>query len=53
VWQTAALIPRLVSTLLVLLMTILGARGARAAVRPVLQRSSTDANTQQLVRTFA
>lgn len=50
--QTAALIPRLVSTLLVFAITFFGARGARGAVRPILRRSSIDANTQQLVRTL-
>ena len=37
--QTAALVPRLISTLLVFVLAFFGARGARAAVRPVLRRS--------------
>jgi small conductance mechanosensitive channel len=51
--QTAALIPRLVSTLLVFLIAFFAARGARAAVGPVLRRAAIDVNTQQLVRTLA
>jgi len=51
--QTAGLIPRLASTLLVFAITFFGARGARGAVRPIFRRSSVDVNTQQLVRTLA
>jgi small-conductance mechanosensitive channel len=50
--QTAALIPRLVSTMLVVVIVFFGSRGARAAVRRVLERTSIDANTRQLVQTL-
>jgi small conductance mechanosensitive channel len=50
--QAAALIPRLVSTLLVMLITLGAARYTRKAVRGALKHSHVDANTQQLIRTF-
>jgi small conductance mechanosensitive channel len=48
--ETAALIPRLVSTLLVIVLTFFGARGARSASRRIVQRAAADVNTQQLVQ---
>jgi small conductance mechanosensitive channel len=49
--QAAALIPRFAAGLLVMLITLFAARGTRAAVRRIVERASSDTNTQQLVRT--
>jgi small conductance mechanosensitive channel len=49
--QAAALVPRLVGLLLVLLLTFLTARGSRDAAGRVLQRSAADPNTRHLVQT--
>jgi small-conductance mechanosensitive channel len=48
--QAAALIPRLVSTVLVLVLTFFAARGSRSASKRIVQRAAADVNTQQIVQ---
>jgi small conductance mechanosensitive channel len=50
--QAAALIPRLVSMVLVLLLTFAAARGSRGAATRVMGRAGVEANTQQIVQTL-
>jgi len=50
--QVAALIPRLVSALLVLFLTIFAARGSRSAPLRLLRGAVADANTRQIVQTL-
>jgi small conductance mechanosensitive channel len=50
--EAAALIPRLVSTLLVLLITLGVARYTRTTARRALAHSHIDQNSQQLIRTL-